>query len=242
MSNIRETTLHLLQDATGRTLDLKVEQQPAPKPLTVIELKGDTKETFLKDLTEGSVVDWGDGTKSVVTPKAAYAKEVRHTYATASTANRVVTIDGGIDRGGNPNKSPFDTNALTAVRSLVGVSGEAAHLFYKCSSLSAIPAGLFDDNCTEAVQFTRSFYHCSSLSAVPTGLFDNCTAITDFIQCFEGCTSLAGETPYTMVDGKKVRLWERSPKNGFSKVYTRASCFNGCTKLSDYAEIPDDWK
>lgn len=37
MSNIRETTLHLLQDATGKTLDLRLEQEVVPKPKYVFE-------------------------------------------------------------------------------------------------------------------------------------------------------------------------------------------------------------
>lgn len=41
---------------------------------------------------------------------------------------------------------------------------------------------------------------------------------------------------------KKVKLWERSPENGFAKVTEYEWCLHGCTGLSDYAEIPDDWK
>lgn len=110
--------------------------------------------------------------------------------------------------------SAFDDRALTAVRSLGAVQGEASSFFLGCNSLTTIPAGLFD----------------------------HFTAATNFDMCFAGCTSLTGETPYTMVDGKKVRLWDRSPENGFTKVTSYNACFAVCNGLSDFAEIPEGWK
>lgn len=241
MSNMRETILRLTQDATGKITDVKVEQEVAPKLLTVIELKPDTTETYINNLTEGSVVDWGDGEKSVVTAEEAQAKKVTHYYAATSTANRVVTIDGVIERRGYQDKSAaFDVNALVAVRSLGELSGNADCLFYKCSNLTAIPAGLFD-HCTAVTSFKGCFTVCRNLMAIPTGLFDHCTAVTNFSYCFAGCLGLTGETPYTMVDGKKIKLWDRSPENGFAKVTNRDRCFTACTKLSDYAKAPYSW-
>lgn len=269
MSNIRGTTLHLLQDATGKTLDLKLEQELAPKPLTVIELKPETKETSLRDLTEGSVVDWGDGTSFKLT---AYMLRdngtIYHTYRYTSDTPRIVTIDGVIDRTGKRNDSPFDTDALTSVRSLGEVRGKTHGLFYRCDNLMAISEGLFANcsavtsfaecfygclgltaipewlfaNCSGVTDFNNCFNGCTGLTAIPAGLFDHCTAVTDFSVCFAACTALTGESPYTMVDGKKIKLWERSPENGFAKVTKHEYCFYGCTGLSDYAEIPDDWK
>ena len=269
MSEKRETILRLTQDATGKITDVKIFQETPPeKPLTVIELKPETEATYLRDLTEDSVVDWGDGTKSTVTAAEAEAKEVRHTYATTSTANRIVTIDGVIDRTGDSDDSPFDTMALTVVRSLGKLSGDVNHLFSFCGSLTAISAGLFDhctavtnfgscfydcnsltaipeglfDHCTAVTDLYFCFYDCSSLTAIPAGLFDHCTVVTNFFKCFYKCSSLTGETPYTIVDGKKVKLWERSPENGFVKTSSDSKCFIGCTGLSDYAEIPYGWK
>ena len=351
MSEKRETILRLTQDATGKIVDVRVEQEP--KLLTVIELKPETKKTFLRDLTEGSVVDWGDGTKSVVTAAEVQARVVKHTYASTSPANRVVTIDGVIDRQEEREEekawSAFDEDTLVAVRSLGDLVGEAKYLFlncrslttipeglfdrcpkvtrfngcfYGCNSLTSIPAGLFDhftevtsfydcflecgsltaipdglfDRCTKVTNFSGCFAICPSLTSIPDGLFDHCPAVTDFWGCFEGCTSLTsipdglfdhcpavtsfydsfadctgltaipeglfdhckeatsfllcfrgcksltGETPYTMVDGKKVKLWERSPENGFAEVIEYDECFKDCTKLSDHAEIPGAWK
>lgn len=277
MSEKRETILLLVQDKTGKITDVKVFQEGRPeepetpeKPLTVIELKPDTTETYLRDLTEGSVVDWGDGTKSVVTAAEEKESFVTHTYADTSSANRVVTIDGVIDRIGDPVASAFDIASLVAVRSLEELRGEAARLFLQCSSLTAIPAGLFD-HCTAVTSFRACFEDCNSLRTIPEGLFDHCTAVMDFEACFENCIGLTaipeelfdhctevkdfnlcfsfcrglrGSTPYTVVEGKKIRLWERSPENGFAKPDSSGVtyCFQGCSGLSDFAEIPNNWK
>ena len=168
--------------------------------------------------------------------------------------------------------SPFDEEALTAVRSLGDLVAEEGRkveflfsnctgltavpeglfanrpgvtsfegCFYDCTGLTAIPAGLFA-NCPAVTSFKDCFGVCTGLTAVPEGLFANCPGVTSFEGCFYGCTGLTGETPYTMVDGKKIKLWERSPENGFTKVTSRVDCFGVCTGLSDYAEIPAGWK
>ena len=275
MSEKRETILRLIQDETGRVIDAKIEQAAAPEPtpdpkepLTVIELKPETTSTYLNNLTEGLVVDWGDGTKSVVNDLDVERGDVRHTYATSATSNRVVTIDGEIDRTGRLERSVFDKRSLVAVRSLGPIKGSAALLFSGCSSLTTIPKGLFDhctaltsfsgcfkecsalttipeglfDKLAAVESFADCFYGCNKLKAIPPGLFDHCTKISDLIDCFFACTSLTGETPYTMVDGKKVPLWRRYEGNGFRRVRYGNCCFRDCTGLSDYAEIPDVWK
>lgn len=113
--------------------------------------------------------------------------------------------------------------------------------FYNCTTLETIPAGLFD-HCSAITDFFCCFYNCTSLKAIPAGLFDHFTAVTDFTCCFWHCRSLTGETPSTMVGGKKVKLWNRAPENGFAKITNYEGCFSDCLKLSDYAEIPADWK
>ena len=165
-----------------------------------------------------------------------------------------------------------DCGSLTAIPAGLFANCTAvtdfSNCFFYCSSLTEIPAGLFDhctavtdfsgcftsgisltaiptglfDHCTAVTDFSDCFNSCSSLTAIPAGLFANCTAVTDFSRCFYLLRSLTGETPHTMVDGKKIKLWERSLENGFAKVTNYQKCFYSCDKLSDYAEIPDDWK
>ena len=114
--------------------------------------------------------------------------------------------------------------------------------FYECSALTTIPQGLFD-KCAQVTNFCETFEGCSKLTAIPVGLFDNCTQVTNFSWTFYGCWALRGESPYTLINGQKVHLYERSnyPEH-FSTPTSYDRCFNNCTDLTDYAQIPADWK
>ena len=67
-----------------------------------------------------------------------------------------------------------------------------------------------------------------------------------FVNLFDGCTSLTGESPYTVVNGVKYHLYERTSANseasGFKAVTAHDFAFRGCTGLSDYSKIDGTWK
>ena len=113
--------------------------------------------------------------------------------------------------------------------------------FDLCSKITTIPAGLFD-NCTKVTSFYKTFYGCSSLTAIPQGLFDNCTQVTSFNSTFGGCSALTGESPYTLINGHKVHLYERKDyPDHFTAPTLTSYCFQNCTGLTDYNEIPATW-
>lgn len=120
-------------------------------------------------------------------------------------------------------------------------AANSASLFQNCTGLKTLPAGLLD-SFTGATGFATLFNGCTSLESVPAGLFDNCKAVNSFASTFAGCEALTGESPYTVVEGAKVHLYERSADNGFKAPSTKTKCFNGCTGLSDYESIPATWK
>ena len=66
-------------------------------------------------------------------------------------------------------------------------------IFAQCSSLTAIPAGLFDNfsNVSGILNLDNCFYNCTSITSVPENIFDKCTGTTNFNQCFWQCTSLS---------------------------------------------------
>ena len=140
----------------------------------------------------------------------------------------------------------------------IGLTSIPTGLFDKCTkvtdfrgtflgtNITEIPEGLFD-KCTEVTDFSETFAGCAELISIPVGLFDNCTEVIDFSGVFNSCTKLKGESPYTIinVDGTdvKVHLYERSsyPEHfAAPKIYW--DTFDGCTGLSDYADIPGSWK
>lgn len=125
--------------------------------------------------------------------------------------------------------------------------------FAECKSLKKIPADLFSaiGTKTSAVTFAQCFAECTSLESIPVSLFDTVRRINYIDSCFEGCTSLTGESPYTIIvaeDGTqtKVHLYERTKGDDFPNVPSSASaheaCFAGCTGLTDYNDMPTTWR
>lgn len=123
----------------------------------------------------------------------------------------------------------------------VKVTTGFASTFYGCTGLTSVPETLFSAN-VAVTSFNSTFYGCTGLTSLPAGLFDNNKKVTNFGKTFMGCKALAGESPYSTVDGAKVHLYERTTALGFSNVSTKTDCFDGCTGLSDYGDIPTAWK
>ncbi len=120
--------------------------------------------------------------------------------------------------------------------------------FAECTALGTIPEKLFSaiGTTTTSVTFAKCFYGCSALKSLPAGLFDTVRRISFIDYCFADCTSLTGESPYTVIGEEKVHLYERVQGEDFPRVPSNktahAGCFSGCIGLSDYANMPDEWK
>lgn len=94
------------------------------------------------------------------------------------------------------------------------------YCFYECSSLTSIPAGLFDNN-PNVVNFSECFRSCSNLTNIPVGLFDNNTQVTAFNNCFRSCSNLTS-----------------IPEGLFDKN-TQVTAFNGCFRsCSNLTSMP----
>lgn len=125
-------------------------------------------------------------------------------------------------------------------------SFEAA--FSGCSSLESLPESLFSaiGTKTTSITFSDCFKGCSSLKSLPAGLFDTVTRINYIDGCFDGCSSLTGESPYTLIGDAKIHLYERQRGTDFPNVpstaYSHEACFAGCHGLSDYDDIPVEWR
>lgn len=84
-----------------------------------------------------------------------------------------------------------------------------------------------------------SFVFASASGVIDTNVFDGCTSIIDFSSAMRN-TNSANESPYTLVNGEKVHLWERNPSNGFAKPTIYDACFLGA-KCADFDVIPAAW-
>ena len=114
--------------------------------------------------------------------------------------------------------------------------------FQYCSSLESIPQGLFDD-CENLTRIDWCFYNSRKIKTIPVDLFDNQRKLLDIDFLFNSLSQWEGESPYTMIDGVKVHLYERQNyPDHFVTPTSTGSCFSGCSSLSDYASIPSGWK
>jgi len=116
-------------------------------------------------------------------------------------------------------------------------------VFMDCVALKSIPEGLFDKH-PNAVKFNFTFADCTGIESVPVSLFDNCRKATAFTQTFRACSAWQGESPYTLVDGTKVHLYERSKyPDAFEKAPSSSTngTFRACTGLADYEKIAADY-
>lgn len=118
-------------------------------------------------------------------------------------------------------------------------SFEAA--FRGCNLLTNIPASLFS-SCTEVESFQDTFSGCYGLITVPSSLFDNNRKVLSFASMFSGVGGIIDcETPFTMINGEKVHLYERVnyPDYFIAPAQTN-SCFTQA--WSDWDDIPLSWR
>ena len=165
--------------------------------------------------------------------------------------NRKVTSFGDFDResGGrwtNTNGTFHECTALTAIpENLFANNTEVRYMsgvFANCKSLTTVPAGLLKSMASlESVE--AMFAYCYSLQTVPVSLFDNNRRIYNFEDTFSNCVNWEGESPYTISDGVKYHLYERDQNsNEFVKPRRGYKCFRYCEKLTDYKEMPNEWR
>lgn len=126
-------------------------------------------------------------------------------------------------------------DSMTEVNNFSGI-------FKGCTALRDIPEKLFENN-TLVTTMIEAFAGCKNLQRIPAGLFDSMRCLQGIQSLFKDCSSLTGESPYTLINGEKVHLYERKDyPNEFSEITNHTSAFNNCTNLTDYESIPSNWK
>ena len=140
----------------------------------------------------------------------------------------------------------FGCKALTAIPEGLFANNPKVTIFQGtfsyCSALKSLPANLFANN-RKVNSFRLTFSGCSALESISEKLFANNTKVTNFSYTFKNCSALIGESPYTMIDGQKVHIYERAdyPEH-FTTPTSTYQAFGNCTGLTDYAQIPTNWK
>ena len=119
---------------------------------------------------------------------------------------------------------------------------ELQETFADCTSLAVLPTTLLH-GCTGLERLASAFAGCTSLSELPATLLDDCRRLTSTEGAFMNCISLAGESPFTVIGGQKVHLYERGAfPQQFADISKYYLCFYACPGLSDYKDMPAAWK
>lgn len=140
-----------------------------------------------------------------------------------------------------------------------------AQTFYECRNKLISARGAFE-NCPKAITASYTFAVCRNLTYItnvfkgckgldivegtftecdklnpPINVFDDCKNLYYFNTTFRKLDAVTNESPYTIVNGKKVHLWERTADLGFKVPTNYERCFADSPTFADYANIPEAW-
>lgn len=139
------------------------------------------------------------------------------------------------------NRGGISTNMVSAVGLFKGDS--ALLSTSNClMGYSTTPIDITDiyAGCTSLQDVSNSFEN-TFLHHVPVSIFDDSKNVTDFTGTFvDAKLAFESESPYTMVNGVKVKLWMRSPEYGFATPVNFSDCFKN-SNFTDIDEIPTTW-
>ena len=124
---------------------------------------------------------------------------------------------------GNVFKGSVPENLFLRNAKLENTSG----MFSASNVNGELPDKLFSRN-PNITTVSSMFRGCSNLTKINSTLFTSYnSSIKSFSSTFDGCTKLTGTAP---------SIWITNPSA------TGTYCFTGCTKLSNYSDIPSTWK
>lgn len=131
-------------------------------------------------------------------------------------------------------------NTLSAVSAFENCTSikSVPDLFAKCEKLTDV-TNVFK-GCTNIELAPRVFQNCAVLNP-PVNVFDDCKKAYNFNKCYNNLPAATNESPYTVVNGQKIHLWERTPELGFALPTQYDLCFADSPNFADYANIPEAW-
>lgn len=118
-----------------------------------------------------------------------------------------------------------------------------SHSFRYCKSLTAVPDDLFS-YCHNADNFWQTFCGCYNLKELPVNAFDNNRKIRMFQEVFIFC-HIEGESPYTIINGRKIHMYERYLEPDYFAGIANTHSYNRSytsNNFTDEDNIPVNWK
>ena len=203
-------------------------------------------------------VDWGDGNTDSITnvdigTKAIHqyteTKEMKititGTFESISSTNNIYEGRQGYDKlvrveqWGITGLKTIDladcTNLTQIAQPTESSFKDLSDVSFSFSGIQSIPDKMFA-NCTKITSFFSCFQGCTNLTTIGEGIFDGCNSVTDYRRTFRGCDRLTGKAPELWLIGTN------SEENGYQGNPDGLNCFAGCEGLDNYEEIPNYWK
>lgn len=193
---------------------------PYPNNASVFKINGNSLNEMSITPVEDCVVDFGDGTTQTFTGNNS-STQVSHSYSESNIYTIKIT--------GNHSNFRAPKNIIEIIQISNSIT-DCSQMFYGCSSLTAIPSTLtIPDSVTDC---SRMFNSCSSLTSDISNIWPstwNSTKIIKLYAMFNDCSKVVGIVPAD-------KLWNSG------KTFSSSSCFRNCTSLTNYNEIPAEWK
>lgn len=131
-------------------------------------------------------------------------------------------------------------------------------LFRGCSSLLSVPSDIFLNSTNindmmyafehsgirtidkemfpvglKNVNLNYIFNYCSNLTSIPEDIFDNIESVKSMSYAFANCALVSGKVP---------EFWNEEKYGTKFTSVSHDKCFSGCTRASNYNDIPNGWK
>lgn len=134
----------------------------------------------------------------------------------------------------------YNSGAISAVGTFQNcpLANTTAYCLAVCKRLTDVTDIL--KGCTGIKILHSTFTDCNLLNP-PVNIFDDCKKAYNFTECYNNLPAATNESPYTVVNGQKVHLWERTAELGFTVPQTYDHCFSDSPTFADYANIPEAW-
>ena len=256
-SQTQSGTVNVSGSSTSQTVQFEVGiEDSMPEPNGNIQLMVDysynTKVKVNSIQVDASCtveIFWGDGSSEEVAVSSDSGL-IEHNYTDGITYHQIEIANCA-------NVTSVDVFRLVAFWS-VGHSKISGLSFYYSKSLQAIGNDLFKND-VNRTSMKQCFSDCAELKKIPAGLFDPLVNVLSFESVFSSCMInsvpeglFARSLNANVFDSafKNCSNLEFAPElwilyndpDGTSKDISKHNCFAGCSKASNYAQIPDKWK
>lgn len=198
-------------------------------------------------------VDWGDGDIETITKTDTDEKYITHDYGYYNNDTYTIKIGG---------KATAYSDAYAAIRfdyveATEKISGSLGAIFptladgsqpnfnrtfFNHTNLTSLPEGLFTGikGAPTDGMFQGTFAWCENLTGeIPLGFFGDLAgkpANYMFVETFSGCSGLTGPSARNPDGTYLYNVFPSVTSDNVGGMYTDV------TELSDYNDIPDDWK